>query len=74
MEVVAINQISPDQVIFFTWGFVTINATLVYTWLVMGILVVGSMVITRNLSTDRTLSRWQNLLEVIVGAIRSEIR
>jgi F-type H+-transporting ATPase subunit a len=53
---------------------VTINATLVYTWLVMGILVVGSMVITRNLSTDRTLSRWQNLLEVIVGAIRSEIR
>ena len=32
------------------------------------------MVITRNLSTDRTLSRWQNLLEVIVGAIRSEIR
>jgi F-type H+-transporting ATPase subunit a len=40
----------------------------------MGILVVGSMVITRNLSTDRTLSRWQNLLEVIVGAIRSEIR
>ena len=74
MEVVAINQISPDQVILFTWGFVTINATLVYTWLVMGILVVGSMVITRNLSTDRTLSRWQNLLEVIVGAIRSEIR
>ena len=74
MEVVAINQISPDQVIFFTWGFVTINATLVYTWLVMGILVVGSMAITRNLSTDRTLSRWQNLLEVIVGAIRSEIR
>jgi F-type H+-transporting ATPase subunit a len=53
---------------------VTINATLVYTWLVMGILVVGSMAITRNLSTDRTLSRWQNLLEVIVGAIRSEIR
>jgi F-type H+-transporting ATPase subunit a len=74
MEVVAINQISPDQVIFFTWGFVTINATLIYTWLVMGILVVGSMVITRNLSTDRTLSRWQNLLEVIVGAIRSEIQ
>lgn len=74
MEVVAINQISPDQVVFFTWGFVTINATLIYTWLVMGILVVGSMVITRNLSTDRTLSRWQNLLEVIVGTIRSEIR
>ena len=74
MEVVAINQISPDQVILFTWGFVTISATLIYTWIVMGLLVVGSIAITRNLSTDRTLSRWQNLLEVIVGGIRSEIR
>jgi len=74
MEVVAIDQISPDQVILFAWGFVTINATLVYTWLVMGLLVVGSIVITGNISSERTLSRWQNMLEVIVGTIRSEIR
>ncbi len=73
MEVVAINQISPDQVILFAWSFVTINATLVYTWLIMALLVVGSLLITRNLSTDRTLSRWQNLMEVIVAGIRSEI-
>jgi len=74
MEVVAINQISPDQVIFFVWQFITINATLVYTWMIMAILVVGSVLITRNLSTDRTMSRWQNLVEVIVSTIRSEIR
>ncbi len=74
MEVVAINQISPDQVILFAWGFVTISATLIYTWIVMGILIIGSMLITRNLSTERTMSRWQNFLEVVVGAIRSEIK
>jgi len=74
MEVVAIDQISPDQVILFAWGFVTINATLVYTWLVMGLLIAGSIVITGNLSSERTMSRWQNMLEVIVGTIRSEIR
>lgn len=74
MEVVAIDQISPDQVILFTWGFVSISATLVYTWLVMGMLVIGSAVITRNLSTDRTMTPWQNMLEVIVATIRSEIR
>jgi F-type H+-transporting ATPase subunit a len=74
MEVVAIDQISPDQVILFAWGFATINATLVYTWLIMGLLVVGSIVITGNLSSDRTVGRWQNMLEVIVGTIRSEIR
>jgi len=70
----AMYQISPDQVILFTWHFITINATLVYTWLIMGLLVFGSVIVTRNLSTDRTMSRWQNLLEVIVGGIRSEIR
>jgi F-type H+-transporting ATPase subunit a len=73
MEVVAINQISPDQVILFQWGWIVINATLVYTWLVMGLMVAGSILVTRNLSSDRTLSRWQNLLEVILSNIRSEI-
>ncbi len=73
MEIVAIDQISPDQVILFAWGFVTINATIAYTWLIMGVLVVGSLVITKDLSAGRTMSRWQNLLEVIVGTIRSEV-
>jgi F-type H+-transporting ATPase subunit a len=74
MEVIAINQISPDQVIFFVLHFITINATMVYTWLIMAILVIGSIAITRNLSSERTMSRWQNLMEIIVGTIRSEIR
>ncbi|HTZ41550.1 MAG TPA: F0F1 ATP synthase subunit A [Syntrophales bacterium] len=74
MEVVRIDQISPDLVILLQWGFVTINATLVYTWLIMGILVIGSILVTRNLSTDITVSRWQNLVEVVVSGIRSEIR
>jgi F-type H+-transporting ATPase subunit a len=74
MEIVAIDQISPDQVILFTWGFVTINATLVYTWMIMGMLVLGSIAITGKLSSERTMSRWQNMLEVIIGTIRSEIR
>ncbi|MCK7503480.1 MAG: hypothetical protein MZV70_04805 [Desulfobacterales bacterium] len=57
------------------WGFVTINATLVYTWLVMGMLVVGSIADHRaNLSAERTMSRWQNLLEVDRGHHPSEIR
>jgi len=73
MEIVAINQISPDQVILFQWGWIVINATLVYTWMVMGLLVVGSILITRGLSPERALSRWQNLLEVILSNVRSEI-
>lgn len=74
MEIVDINQIGPDLVIVFAWHFITINATLIYTWFIMAILVIGSILITRNLSSDRKMSRWQNLLEVIASAIRSEIR
>jgi F-type H+-transporting ATPase subunit a len=74
MEVVAIDQISPGQVILFQMGLITINATLVYTWLIMIILVVGSILITRHLSSERKLSRWQNIMEVIINAVMGEIR
>ena len=74
MEIVAISQISPDQVVWFRWGWIVINATLVYTWLVMGILVAGSVLVTRRLSVQRSISRWQNLLEIVLEGLLSEIR
>lgn len=74
MEIMSISQISPDQVILWQWGFITINATLVYTWVVMAILVVGSWRITRNLSREIRFPRGQNMLEVIISGISGEIR
>jgi len=73
MEIVQINQISPDQVIIWSWGFIKVNATILYTWLVMAILVVGSWLITRNLSSEINVSRWQHFLETVISIIRSEI-
>jgi hypothetical protein len=74
MEVVSLNQISPDQVIIWSWGFITLNVTILYTWLVMAILVVGSWLVTRNLSSEMNVSRWQHFLEVVISIIRNEIR
>lgn len=73
MEIMTISQISPDQVIFWQWKFITINATLVYTWLVMVLLVAVSWLVTRNLSDTIHCTRWQNFLEVVVSTIRGEI-
>ncbi len=73
MEIVTLNQISPDQVILWSWGFITLNVTILYTWLVMTILVVGSWLVTRNLSSEMHVSRWQHFLEVIISIIRGEI-
>ena len=65
--------ISPDQILLWQWGPLHINATLAYTWLIMLLLTVGSWLITRGLSTGPDISRWQNLLEVLVTGLKDQI-
>ncbi|MFG0265030.1 MAG: F0F1 ATP synthase subunit A [Rhodopirellula sp. JB055] len=70
-------QISSDEWILWQWDawpVVKINATLAFTWMVMTLLVVGSWWITRKLTSDTDIPRWQNLLEVLVTGIRDQIR
>ena len=66
-------RLSPDEIIFWQYGFIKLNATIVFTWGIMLLLVVGSKIITRKLSTDLKRSRWQNLLEIIVTGIVKQI-
>ena len=66
-------NLSPDQIIFWQMSFVKLNATIVFTWIVMMLLVIGSILITRKLSKDMQRSRWQNLLEVVVITISKQI-
>ena len=74
MDLMSLKQISPDQVIFWQWGPVYLNATIVFTWGVMVIMVLGSWLVTRRLSSGTEISHWQNLLEVIVSYMQKEIR
>lgn len=67
-------RISPDQLVFWQWAGFQLNATIVYTWAVMAILVVGSRLVTLRLSDTEEMSRWQNLLEVLVVGMREQIR
>lgn len=67
-------HISPDEIVFWQWGFVTINATLIFTWMIMLLLGVGAWLVTRKLSTDPQLSHWQNLLEVLVVNLHDQIQ
>ena len=66
-------NLSPDQIIFWQLGFIKLNATIVFTWAVMLVLVLGSMLITRKLTSNLQRSRWQNLLEVVVINISKQI-
>lgn len=66
--------LTPDQIIVWQWGALSLNATLIFTWLVMGLLVSGSWLVTRQLSASPQISRGQNLLEVIVLGISNQIQ
>jgi F-type H+-transporting ATPase subunit a len=67
-------RLSPDQLIFWQYGFLKLNATIAFTWALMMLLVIGSLLITRKLSVDLKRSRWQNLLEIIVTGIQDQIK
>lgn len=69
-----ITHITPDQVVLWRWEFLTLNATIVYTWMVMAVLTLTSWLVTRRLSPGPHIPRWQNLLEVTVSTIREQIR
>lgn len=67
-------NINPDAIVAWQIGPIGINATIVFTWIVMALLVLGSWAITRRLTTGPELSRWQNLIEVLVAGMRDQIR
>jgi F-type H+-transporting ATPase subunit a len=62
-------RLSPDEMIFWQYGLFKLNATIAFTWGLMLVLVLGSMLVTRRLSTGHERSRWQNLLEIVVTGI-----
>ena len=67
-------RLSPDQLVYWQSGYFKINATIGFTWALMLVLVLGSMLLTRRLSTGLHRSRWQNALEIIVLGITTQIK
>lgn len=70
-------QITPDEWILWQWSVwpaVKINGTILFTWVIMGLIVLVSRLVTRRLSTEPNIPRMQNVLEVLVDGIRNQIR
>ncbi|MDX2485295.1 MAG: F0F1 ATP synthase subunit A [Pseudodonghicola sp.] len=76
-------QITPDSQIVFTlplgplgdWG---VSATIVYTWVVMAVLVIGGRIATWGIlssaATIEPTSRWRLGIETVIDMIREQIR
>jgi F-type H+-transporting ATPase subunit a len=67
-------RISPDEIVYWEYGLIKLNATIVMTWGLMLFLSIGAWLVTRKLSAEGPhISRWQNALEVIVLGIKNQI-
>jgi F-type H+-transporting ATPase subunit a len=66
-------HLSTDQLLFWQHGFLKLNGTIAYTWALMLVLVIGSRLITRRLTTGIAISGWQCVLEIIVIGMRKQI-
>lgn len=59
-------HLNGNEPVIWRYGFVTLNGTIVTTWGLMLLLAGGSWLITRRLSHEIRISRWQSMLEIIV--------
>jgi F-type H+-transporting ATPase subunit a len=66
-------RLSSDQLILWQHGFIKLNATILTTWILMLVLALGAKLITRNLASEVTISRWQCALEILVLGIVQQI-
>lgn len=67
-------HLSPDEIVYWQYGYLKLNATILFTWMLMLVLCVGARLITRKMSVDLKRARWQNFLEIVVLAIEGQIR
>jgi F-type H+-transporting ATPase subunit a len=68
-------RFSPDEIILWQRGFITLNSTIVTSWAIMAILTIVSLLVTRRLAHNNgSVSGWQSFLEIIVTSINRQIK
>jgi F-type H+-transporting ATPase subunit a len=66
--------LTPDHTVYWRWDGLALNATIVFTWIVMALLTAAAAAVTRRLRDAPPLEAGQNLLECVTGGILDQIR
>lgn len=66
-------HLTPDSMIWWSFGWAHLNSTILFTWLVMAGLSLASWLLTRRLSGSTQLSGAQNFMEGVISLILSQI-
>jgi F-type H+-transporting ATPase subunit a len=66
-------NLTSDQQVFWHYGPIVLNGTIVTTWLLMLFMSLAARLITSRLTSTATMSRWQGTLEIIVTTLVKQI-
>ena len=66
-------HITPDQITYWSYGYFTLNATILMTWVVMAALTLTSFLITRGIKANAPVTGKQGALEMVVLMISGQI-
>ena len=67
-------NISTDELIFWKYGFININATIIYTWIVIAILTLASYLTRRSILHHNVIGKYENFFEILVEIIKDQIK
>lgn len=67
-------HLGPDTIIIWKFGWFYLNETILASWGLIIFLVVAARLISRRVTADITISKWQNFLEIIVIGIKNQIQ
>ena len=59
-------HISPDSLIVWQYGWLTLNVTILTSWGLILLLTLGAWLLTRRLVASDQHNRWQSILEIVV--------
>jgi F-type H+-transporting ATPase subunit a len=66
-------HLSPDEIVFASWRWINLNATIVYTWVIMVLLILLSYFVTSRLKQLSHRTRGQNFLEMLILMIEKQL-
>jgi F-type H+-transporting ATPase subunit a len=66
-------HLTPDEVVFASWRWINLNATIIYTWVIMILLVLLSYFVTSHLKQLSHRTRGQNFLEILILLIEKQL-
>lgn len=67
-------NISTDELVFWRYGFININATILYTWIVMAILILLAYVTKRSIVNHKVIGKTENFFELLTDIIKDQIK